>query len=87
MKKLKQFENQYTANTYGEFLNPLDEIDWFFYEHILCGYVAPYYDNGKVGQAGEATDKKDGVYYHETVMTVGDKYYYLGVLPAFQQPE
>jgi hypothetical protein len=85
-KEVKTYQ-QYEASgkALHEFLAPLDEIDWPLYENILCGYVPAQYDNGKLGQAGEANHKVGDVYYYDSVMTVGEKYYYLGLLPEFKQ--
>lgn len=80
MKTLKQFEKSELG--IDEFLKPLDRIDWFLYEHILCGYVACNFDDGQFGQNGECSKEKDGVSYYSTVMTVGDKYYFLGDAPS-----
>jgi len=38
---------------------------------------------GYVGQGGEPEDKIDGFYYHMSVRSIGDKCYYLGILPSF----
>jgi hypothetical protein len=84
MKTFKQWEKNKDLQI-TQFLSPLNEIDWYLYEHILCGYVAPSYDNGKIGQSGEPENKINGVYTYMTVATINDKYYYLGILPAFQQ--
>lgn len=81
MKTLKQFEK--SGKSFEEFLKPLDRIDWPMYEHIACGYVTPNFDDGKSAQNGECTKSENGVDYYETVMSVGDKYYYLGLMPSF----
>lgn len=83
MKTLKQFEK--SEKNLEDFLQPLDRIDWFLYEFILCGYVAPSFDNGTVGQAGEAEKKEHNIYYYRTVMQTKDRYFYLGILPEFKQ--
>lgn len=67
-----------------DYLQPLDEIDWFLYEHISCGWVAPSYDNGKFVQAGEAEDNVNGVFTYMTCANINGRYFYLGILPAFQ---
>lgn len=77
----KNFE-QYSLIDY---LQPLDEVDYPLYEYIACGWVAPSYDNGEIIQAGEAEDCVNGVYTYMTCSKIGDKYYYLGILPAFKQ--
>lgn len=38
---------------------------------------------GFIGQCGEADDIIDGIYYHMTVKSIGNKDYYLGILPSF----
>lgn len=40
-------------------------------------------DYGFIGQQGEPIDTVDGIYYHMTVRTIGDKNYYLGIMPSF----
>lgn len=82
---MKTFE-EYEASEKGfdEFLTPLDQIDWPLYEYILCGFVAPNFDDGKCGQGGEAVYESDaGIMYYETVITVNDKHFYIGKLPDF----
>lgn len=80
MKTLKQYEKSGLA--LHEFLKPLDRIDWYLYENILCGWVPSHFDDGKIGQAGECHHSENGVWYYDTVMTVDDKYYYLGLMPS-----
>jgi hypothetical protein len=65
----------------SEFLSENDEIDYEIYEHILCEYCPPNYDDEIIGQCGEAWDERDGVFYYETVKQKDDKYFYLGILP------
>lgn len=81
MKTKKQFEKQELS--VDEFLNPMDRIDYELYSYILCGWVGPNFDDGTVGQNGECSFERDGTDYYSTVMTVKDKYYYLGQLPSF----
>lgn len=78
MKTLKQYEKSNLG--LHEFLKPMDRIDWYLYEHIMCGYVAPNFDDGKFAQGGECNHSKDGTWYYNTVMSFGEKYYYLGLM-------
>ena len=83
MKTLQQWDD--SGLDLDKFIEPFDEIDWYLFEHILCGYVASNYDDGGFGQCGEAWSSiKDGekeVYTYETVKDFGDRYFYLGILP------
>lgn len=81
MKTKKQFEKQELS--VDEFLSPMDRIDYDLYSYILCGWVSPNFDDGTVGQNGECSFEKYGTAYYSTVMTVKEKYYYLGQLPSF----
>jgi len=56
------------------FLNILEEVSSEFIHNTKYGYA---------GQGGEASDKIDGIYYHMSVRSVGNKCYYLGILPSF----
>ncbi len=62
------------------------EIDEALANDILETVASEFTHNteyGYVGQGGEPEDKIDGIYYHMTVRMVGDKHYYLGILPSF----
>jgi len=83
MKTMKQWDK--SGLDLDQFLNPLDQIDWDLFSHIVCGYVASNYDDGIFGQCGEAMSSiMDGdkeVYTYETVRSFGFKYFYIGILP------
>lgn len=85
MKTLKQFEKQ--DEGFDTFLKPLDQIDWFLYEHILCAYVPANFDDGQFGQNGECSFEKFETNYYTTVATFNGKYYYLGDMPDFKNLE
>lgn len=82
MKTNKQWEE--SGLDFHDFISPLDEIDLEIYIHF-AEIVAPQYCNNGLLQCGEAWDEKDGVYRFETFTTIGDRFYYIGVLPEFKQ--
>ena len=81
IKTFKQFEKN--GEDFETFLKPLDQIDWELYEHILCGYVAPNFSDVKFGQNGECSKSENGTDYYQTVITIDEKYYYMGDMPSF----
>lgn len=89
MKTLKQFEKQEELG-FSDFLQPMDRIDEAFFHHILCGWVPSNYEHGNngvyYGQAGEC-NREDGygTRFYETVMSVGNKYWYLGEMPSMEK--
>lgn len=85
---MKTYKNWEKSNKdLDDFLNPLEEIDEELYLYII-EIVPPYWCYGGFGQNGEPTKKdKHCIYYRDTVMNVNGRYYYLGVLPEFKQPD
>ena len=69
-----------------DFLQPCDEVDAEMYLHFLEG-AAPQYLARTVFQAGEANYEERGRYHYMTFSEMDEKYFYLGILPAFKQPK
>ena len=93
MKTFKQFDKQEELG-YTEFLNPMDRIDEELFHYIICGHVASNYENGYdhdsgrvyYAQAGECNREDEyGTMFYETVMSVGDKFWYLGEMPSINK--
>ena len=59
------------------------EIDEGIFLHLLEA-VSPYYFDGAFGQCGEAMEMKNGITYRETVQSIENRYFYLGILPQFE---
>jgi len=80
MKTYEQWEK--SKLDFDDFVKKGDEIDWYLYEHMVCGLCAPNYDDGTIAQCGEAQfgkkTKKGETLYYSTFKTENGKYYYIG---------
>ena len=68
----------------SEFLAPCDEVDEDLYDY-MAGVVYPQYLTRELYQVGEAEYKNEGVFHYATFRRVGEQYFYLGILPEFNQ--
>ena len=86
MKTYKEWESKDVD--LDEYLTGPVEVDEDLYLHI-AEFCPPSFDNGEFTQSGEATGKTNlyGTFTFDTFRVTGDKYYFLGVLPAFKGSE
>jgi hypothetical protein len=68
----------------NEYLTEPCEIDEELYLY-LAEVVSPQYSDGKLIQTGEAEYTEDSVLFYMSASHIGDKYFYLGILPEFVQ--
>lgn len=69
--------------TLDQYIQPMDEVDEALFMRE-CEIVVPQYLSKTLLQVGEAEDYVFGVYHYRTYQIVGNKHYYLGVLPEFK---
>lgn len=81
MKTLKKWEK--TDIDLGEYLGAPCEIDEGLFLYIAECVPAKYCDP-KHMQGGDCEYIEDDIEYYMTCSIVGDKFYYLGVLPEFK---
>lgn len=82
MKTFKSWEN--SGKDLDDYLGEEPcRIDDELYMYILEVVCAHFCWNGH-GQLGEIEMQKDGIEYRMTVRHIGDKHWYLGILPEYK---
>jgi hypothetical protein len=69
---------------FSKWIKPMDEIDEELYLHF-GEIVSPQYCSYGFIQCGEAFEKKGDTYLYETFYCNDNRYFYLGILPEFNQ--
>lgn len=82
MKTFKSWEN--SGKDLDDYLGAEPcRIDEKLYMYII-EVVSAHFSTFGHGQLGECEFEKQGIDYHMTVRHIGEKHWYLGILPAYK---
>lgn len=70
----------------NEYLAYPQEIDEELYMH-MWEVVVPGWSSKKIYQNGEPVFEEDDILYYWTACEIGERYFFLGILPAFKHSD
>ena len=82
MKTLKDWEN--SKLDLDDYLKEPTEINEELANYI-SGCIAPVYSSNEFTQGGDPRKEEHDILFYQTFMYLNGKYFYLGILPEFQQ--
>lgn len=84
IKTYQKWEN--SGKNFDAFINPMDEVDEEMFMYFL-EVLSPQFQIRNIFQSCESVCEDQGCAFYGTFQQIGERYFYLGALPAFEQPE